>query len=201
MDSMRCRIPGLSAAFLLPLSLFLASCGGRNISEGVVQNLIANLPDEAINKVDVTIDSVRQNGNSAIVQVNVRTAFRLEKVKNDWIIREIRLGDDQWQSLDELREALKRLKIEATRNSLDQVVAALDKFVAKNGALPQFRDYISLTDALTPEYLTPLIRLDSWRHAFFVERIAADTLRLASAGPDGNFGTADDIHATKRFVR
>jgi hypothetical protein len=198
---MRSRLFLFSAALFLPYSMFLTACGGRNISNGVVQNLIANLPDEAINKDDVSIESVTQNGNSAIVQVNVRTAFRLEKVKNDWIIREIRLGDDQWQSLDELREALNRIKIEETRSLLDQVVAAIDKFVAKNGALPQFRDYISLTDALTPEHLTPLIRLDAWRRSFIVEMIGPDTIRLASAGPDGKFGTGDDIDATKRFVR
>lgn len=181
--------------------MFLTACGGRNISDGAVRNLIANLPDGAINKDEVSIESVRQNGNNAIVQANVRTAFRLEKVKNDWIIREIRLGDDQWQSIDELREALNRLKIEGTRRLLDEVVAALDKFVAKNGALPQFRDFVSLTDALTPEHLTPLIRLDAWRHSFVAEMIGPDTIRLTSAGPDGKSGSGDDLQTTKRFVR
>ena len=198
---MRSRLFPFFAALLLPFSMFLAACGGRNISNGTVRNLIANLPDEAINKEDVSIESVRQNGNNAIVQVNVRTAFRLEKVKNDWVIREIRLGDDQWQSLDELREALNRLKIEKTRKLLEQVVAALDTFAAKNAALPPFRDFISLTDALTPEYLTPLIRLDAWRRAFMANLVAGDTIQLASAGPDGKFGTGDDIQTTKRFIR
>jgi|WetSurMetagenome_2_1015567.scaffolds.fasta_scaffold37504_3 hypothetical protein len=201
MNSMRSHLSLPSAAIFLASALLLSACGGRQISDGVVQNLIANLPEEAINKDDISIESVRQNGNNAIVQVNVRTAFRLEKVNNDWVIREIRLGDDQWQSLDELREALNGIKIEETRRLLDQVVAALDQFVAKNGALPLFKDYVSLTDTLMPEHLTQLIRLDAWRHSFVAELISADTVRLASAGPDGKFGTTDDILTTRRFIR
>ncbi len=200
MDSMRSCFILLSALGFLSAGLGLVACGGRNISDNTVKQLIANLPGDAINKNDVCIESVRQNGNNAIVQVNVRTAFRLEKVENEWVIREIRLGDDQWQSLAELRQALNRLKTEETRRLLDQIGTGIDKFLAKNGALPIFTDYVSLADVLTPEYM-PLIRLDAWRRPFAAQLTAADTIRLTSSGPDGEFGTADDVLLIKRSSR
>ena len=79
---------------------------------------------------------------------------------------------------------------------LDQVAEAVRKYRESTGNLPAFKDYIALSDQLSPQYLTPLIRLDSWRQPLEAERPNAETILLRSAGPDGKFGTADDIRHT-----
>ncbi len=82
---------------------------------------------------------------------------------------------------------------------LDEVAAALERYRSKNGALPEFKDYVSLSDALFPDYMTPLIRLDAWRNPLAAYKTGANSVRLVSAGPDGKLGTADDIELTRTF--
>jgi hypothetical protein len=194
---MRSLVPYVSVALIAPLSILLTACGGRMLSKSAAQNLIVGLPDDILNKEGVSIESVGQTGNDAVVETNIRAAFRLEKTRGKWVIRDIRVGQDQWESLSDLREALTRVKTEETQRLLEQVSASIEKYRQKNGTLPSFADYVSLTDSLFPAYLSPLIRLDSWRRPLFAEHQGSGAIRLVSAGPDGKFGTADDIVVAK----
>jgi hypothetical protein len=79
---------------------------------------------------------------------------------------------------------------------LERIGEAIAKYQASNGSLPVFTDYVSLSDLLSPEFLTPLIRLDSWRRPLAAERRDSSSIVIQSAGPDGKFGTGDDIVRT-----
>ena len=61
------------------------------------------------------------------------------------------------------------------------------------GGLPEFSDYIGLSNLLNPDYLTPLIREDAWRRPLAAYRLGSNSVRLVSAGPDGKLGSSDDI--------
>ncbi len=76
---------------------------------------------------------------------------------------------------------------------LDRIADAVRKYREATGSMPSFKDYIALSDLLSPKYLTPLVRLDAWRRPLAAERMDANTIRLVSAGPDGKFGTEDDL--------
>ena len=155
------------------------------------------MPQSALEKEDVEVVKVTQiSGAEAIAETQLKTAFRLEKVKGTWIVREVRLGHGQWEKVSNLAAALEAVKTDETRKMLDQVAEAIRKYRESTGNLPVFKDYIALSDQLSPQYLTPLIRLDSWRQPLEAERPNAKTILLRSAGPDGKFGTADDIRTT-----
>jgi hypothetical protein len=79
---------------------------------------------------------------------------------------------------------------------LEQIAEAVLKYKNANNSLPVFRDYISLSDLLSPKYLTPLIRLDAWGRPLGAERSDGNTIVVWSAGPDGKHGTVDDIRET-----
>jgi len=182
--------------FLICIAL-LAACGGRSISHKAARNLIVDLPREALEKEDVeVIKMTHVGGTEAIAETRLKTAFRFEKVGNEWVIREVRIGHGQWAKIDNLTRALEAVRIEETRNMLGQIAEAVLKYHSANNSMPVFEDYISLSDLLSPRYLTPLIRLDAWRNPLGAARPDGDTVVVWSAGPDREHGTADDIRRT-----
>jgi hypothetical protein len=183
------------------LSIFmLSACGGRAINKKTAQDLIAQPPLGLLGKEQVYIESVTQTGQrDAIVEASLHAAFRFEKVDGKWVIREVRLGKRPWESVDNILRALDQVKGQETRSLLDQIVAAVERYRAKRGTLPEFKDYVALSDALSPEYLTPLIRLDAWQNPLAAYRTGPNSIRLLSAGPDGKPGTNDDIELARTF--
>jgi hypothetical protein len=187
---------------LAPLLLVVLGlgCGARSLRRTTVQGMIVDLPEASFGKDDITIESVQSlGGRSAIAEARVRAALRLEKVGGSWVIREVRIGRRPWTRIDTLLETLERVKVDETRRTLEHVAEAVARYRAAKGALPEFRDYVSLSDALHPDFLNPLVREDAWQRPLAAFRSAPDTVRLVSAGPDGKLGTADDVEVVRRF--
>ncbi|HTY62743.1 MAG TPA: hypothetical protein VMG30_10845 [Acidobacteriota bacterium] len=185
--------------FLFPLLcvLLTAGCGGRSISNTHARDAILEQPQSALEKEDVAVVKIIQvSGSEAIAETQLKTAFRLEKVNGKWVVREVRIGHNQWEKVDNLGKALSAVKTEDTRKMLDQIAEGIRKYREADGNLPPFKDYIALSDLLTPKYLTPLIRLDSWGQPLEATHPDPNTILLRSAGPDGRFGTPDDIRST-----
>ena len=182
---------------LLP-SLLSNGCGGRAINKKTAQTVISS--EAHLKSVDVESVSQTTSGQ-AIVQTRVSAAFRLEKAGGQWVIREVKIGENPWEKLENVLTTLNRVKREETERMLEQVASALDAYREKNGRLPDFKDYVSLTDALNPDYLSPLIRLDSWAQPLVAVRTSASQVQLTSAGPDGKVGTQDDIAITRTYPK
>ncbi len=202
-------LSSLGAAFALPaatarrvilfLPILLTACGGRALNKNAAQELIAAHSHGTLDKKDVHVESVTQIGDSAIVEARLETALRLEKIRGKWVIKEVRVGRDQWENLDDFLRVLNNLKTAETKEILQKVAVAIKSYQEKNGNLPAFTDFVSLTNVLNPDYLTPLVRFDAWRRPLVVERTGPDTIRLVSAGPDGKLGTSDDVVLTRTF--
>jgi hypothetical protein len=183
--------------YLLLAFLLLTGCGGRTINTGLARKLIVTVPGDEVEKEDVEVVNVTQLGRTeAIAETRLKTAFRFEKVNDKWVIREVRIGHSQWEKIDDLMQALQALKEEETRQILEQIAEAILTYHKSNGSMPVFKDYISLSDLLSPAYMTPLIRLDAWRRPLAARLENENTILLWSAGPDGKYGTSDDIRRT-----
>jgi hypothetical protein len=183
--------------YLLIALLLLTGCGGRTISTGLARKLIVDVPAEKLEKEDVEVVKVSQLGKTeAIAETKLKIAFRFKKVKGEWVIREVRIGHAQWEKVGDLAEALETVKIEETRQMLERIAEAILKYGESKGSLPVFKDYVTLSDLLSPMYMTPLIRLDAWRQPFLAKLENANTALIWSAGPDGRSGTDDDICRT-----
>jgi hypothetical protein len=178
--------------FLFPV-LLLTGCGGRSFSTGNARDMLLSLPQDALEKEDIDVVKVTQSsGSKAIAETRLKAAFRLEKDHGKWQVREVRLGHGQWEKIGNLERALEMVRIEETRNMLDRVAQAIEAYKKAKGNWPEFRDYIALSDLLSPAYMTPLIRLDAWRRPFGASR-TNDTIHIWSSGQDGKAGTTDDI--------
>jgi hypothetical protein len=136
---------------------------------------------------------IQISGSDAVVETRLRTAFKLEKTKNGWVAREVRIGGAQWEKVSNLEQALEMVRIEETQQMLERIAGAIIKYREAKGSLPAFKDYVSLSDLLTPSYLSPLIRLDAWKRPLEAARQDSNSILLQSAGPDGTPGTPDDI--------
>jgi hypothetical protein len=193
----------ISARYAAPLMialLLVAACGGRSLNKNLAQSLITKLPPGDLQREDVSIGNVTQvGGDEAIVETRLKTVFRFKKIDGDWVVREILQGPDQWVNIDQFFLALRTVQVDETKKILNQVAAAIEEFRKKNRDLPVFDDYVELSDQLSPAYMSPLIRLDSWRHPLSAVRLDSHTIRLSSPGPDGNPYTDDDIILTPSF--
>jgi hypothetical protein len=197
---MQFSISACRAVLFLLLILSISACAARSINKKMAHDLIVALPEGAFDKDDISIHSVSQTGaNHAIVVAGVQVALKLERIQGNWMIQEVRLGNGEWVKLDAFLRALDQVKSADTRELLEQVVAAAEKYRTKNGTLPEFTDYISLSNSLNPDYMTRLIREDAWRRPLAAYRLGPKALRLVSAGPDGKFGSSDDIELRKTF--
>jgi hypothetical protein len=179
---------------LIAVLLLFTACGRRTMNAHLARDLVLEIPRDTLEKADIEVLTVTQvSGSVAIAETRVKTAFRFEKVQGNWVVRELRLGHGQWERVDNLAQTLERVKVVETGELLDRIAEATRKFREANGTLPLFMDYIGLSDQLTPKFLTPLIRLDSWRRPLWAERTPSNTINIRSAGPDGRYYTDDDI--------
>lgn len=182
---------------LITLIILLTGCASRKISVNSARDAIVALPQGILEKDDVDIVHVTQTSNAfAVVETRVKTAFRMQKVDETWEIRDIRIGNGQWEKVEDLEAALTQVKTKQTRLLLDQVAASVREYRGDTGKMPEFEDYVGLSDVLAPKYMTPLIRLDSWRNPLRAKAVNTDSILVTSAGPDLRYDTDDDISLT-----
>ncbi len=82
---------------------------------------------------------------------------------------------------------------------LDRLSQAILAYAAKNGRVPEFKNFVALSDALYPDYMRDIIRVDAWGRGFSAEGLDPHRLRLISPGPDGQLHTEDDIELTRSY--
>ena len=183
--------------YLVVSLLLLSACGGRAMNKGMARDLIVQIPGEALEKKDVEIVNISQvSASEAVAETSFKTAFRLEKAHGAWVVREVRIGHGQWEKVSNLVKALESVKIVETGEMLDSTAEGIRKYQADKGSMPEFKNYIGLSDLLTPKYLTPLMRLDAWRFPFAAEMNPSGSITIRSAGPDRRYFTNDDIVRT-----
>lgn len=185
-------------AGLFGLALLSAGCGSRALGKRLARDAILDAHADTLSPSDLQVMAVTQVGRGeAVVETQLHAAFRLRKVGGQWLVREVRVGEGQWESLDDILRSLQQVKIEETRRSLEKIAAAIDAYRQKYGRLPAFRNYVDLSDALYPLFLSPLIREDAWKRPLAATSAGPNAVRLVSAGPDGKLGTPDDIELIK----
>jgi hypothetical protein len=124
---LRSRLGSLSLVLVLLANA--AACGGRTVTRRSAEKLLVSLPSGILDEKDVEVLGVTQiSSNNAIVDTRVRAAFALEKVDGKWVVRQVRVGNEQWESIDNLRAALNRIKTEQTRQLLETVASSIARY-------------------------------------------------------------------------
>jgi hypothetical protein len=186
-------------------SIFLAICllmtsltiAAPKLSADQARRLIARVAGFALKNDDVRIESISMFGSSAVVEAEIRTAFRFEHREGGWRIAEMRVGPDRWEDVELFARALNAEKRERARAELETIAAALRAFRRDHGFYVVADSHAVLIDHLSPRYLSRVIRLDPW-HRDYLYRGTRDDFELRSAGEDGRAGTEDDIVVSAR---
>lgn len=193
------------------LSLILPLGGGRllasesvaeppisslsSLEVGTVRRLLQRLGGADFESNQVEIRKISPGiGGEAIVEARIETAYRLRKQDGDWEVAEVRLGDRQWESLELIREGVRREKVRRTRLQLRELTASLSSFLAANGSYVEAQTIQGLLDGLTAAHLRVPQWFDQWGTPLLY-RGGKQEFRLRSAGPDRQFETSDDLVA------
>jgi hypothetical protein len=195
-----CALSRLRFAFLG--CLFLSGCTGLRLSHDEARKKIAEIGRSNLVPAAIEIRRiVSQNDTEAIAEATITLAFQFKRANpnSEWQIQAVRLGDRDWISLDELLAGINEGRRRATSDSMQKLAEAVEKFRMANGALPDARDIVGLTDVLNPRYMSELVREDGWGKPIHYEVMGSAAFRLTSDGPDGRGGTSDDIVITAQL--
>jgi hypothetical protein len=182
---------------LLFLLVFLAApgCGGARLSHEEIRKQVAELGSSSLVPDAVSIRRiVSQGGNRAIAETSVELAFQMERDSENspWHITSVRLGDQNWVSVQELIAALNETKRKVTAASLEKLTAGVATYRQRNGSAPAGTDIKELTDVLHPLYMKDLVLDDAWGRQILVETTPPN-IRFRSVGADGMRDTPDDL--------
>jgi hypothetical protein len=180
---------------LLGLSTVFCGCGGARLSHNEIRKQISELGSSTLVPGSVSVRRVvDQSANRAIAETTVDLAVQFERdtAGSPWHIASVRLGDQNWVSVNELVAALNDARKRETSASIDKLGAGVAAYRQRNGTLPPAGDIKALTDVLHPQYMKDLVIDDGWGHPMDVE-VSGTDLRFRSLGPDGRRGTSDDI--------
>ncbi len=177
------------------LTLIILTMGCGKSLERQVQDQVRRLDGANWSKENVTVSDAKVVGDQATAEITVRVPARLERTDGRWYIREIRLDDRRWESLDRILAALEELRLNDARSQLDAVAQAADRWIREGGSLSDVGSYVELVDRLSPAYLPDVIRVDPWGTPYRLVAAAGNSWRIVSAGSDGKLGSDDDLWA------
>lgn len=183
----------MKAILVLAVLALFPGCG-KNLRDQVRES-VRTLDNASLSKKDVEIIEVRETGDLAIAEVKVRTALKLRRKDDGWVLEEIRIGDRRWEKAAHILAAIDEKRTETTRSLLKKLADGIAAYAAEKGGVPPASDFEGLMNELAPRHLNPPIRLDAWSNPFSYQRISNYVYDLRSAGPDGQFQTADDLSA------
>lgn len=148
---------------------------------------------EPLTRGPLTIKQLSLMGSSAVAEVEVAANFSLSKdARGKWRVTSIEVGGETLSELETLWRSIDSRKATRAREDLAVIREALEAFRRERGFYVVGEDSVVLLDHLSPHYAKRIIRIDPWHNPYrYTGSTAAYT--LASDGPDGKRGTADDV--------
>jgi len=179
----------LSLALLTVLGL--AGCA-KNVNRQI-KEAVAHFDNLDLSENEIEILSTQELGGQAIAQVQIKTAVKLAKKNDRWVVDEVRIGDRRWEKADHIRAVLRSQRTETTRKELQAIGSGIRRYSEREGNLPQVSDFRALVAVLTPQYLPEAMDLDAWSNAYAYRRVSPQVVEVRSSGPDRLYGTQDDL--------
>ncbi len=162
------------------------------------RELLRKLGGAELKSDQVRIKTVSNGfGGNAIVEANIETAVRFAQEKGEWKVADIRLGDQHWESVELVTEAIRREKIRRTEERLQNITKALEAHKEDRGGYVVAENFDQLLEQLAPRYLPMPVRFDLWEQPLLYRGTATE-YRLSSSGADLKAGTGDDLIVEKR---
>ncbi len=183
---------------ILVLGSLLVFGAKGDLTAKQAREMLRKLGGAELKSEQVRIKTVSNGvGGNAIVEATIDTAVRFKQEKGEWRVADIRLGDQHWESVELITEAVRREKMRRTQVLLQKIADALEAYKKDQGRYVVTTDFTQLLDQLAPRYLPVTIRFDLWEQPL-AYRSMGNEYRLNSAGPDLKHDTGDDLIVEKR---
>lgn len=180
------------------LTLGVVVWAAADLTAKQARELLRKLGGAELKSNQVRIKTVSNGfGGNAVVEAQIETAVRFKQEKGEWKVADIRLGDQHWESVELVTEAVRREKIRRTEEMLQKISKALAAYHEEHGGYVVAENFDQLLDKLTPQYLPMPVRFDLWEQPLLYRGTAAE-YRLSSSGPDLKAETGDDLIVEKR---
>jgi hypothetical protein len=148
---------------------------------------------EPLTRGPLTIRQLSLMGSSAVAEVEVEGVFTLAKdARGRWRATGFEVGGETIADLGALWQSVDARKAARAREDLAEMREALEAFRRERGFYVVGEDSAVLQDHLSPRYAGRVIRIDPWHNPYRYAGTQA-SYTLASDGPDGKQGTADDV--------
>ena len=148
---------------------------------------------EPLTRGPLTIKQLSLMGSSAVAEVAVAAVFNVSKdARGRWRVTGFEVGGETLGDLQALWRTADARKAARVREDLSEMREALEAFRGERGFYVVGQDAVVLYDSLSPRYAKRIIRLDPWHNPYRYAGTPA-SYTLASDGPDGKQGTADDV--------
>lgn len=185
--------------FLLVVGIAAAFAASNKLSAKQARELLRKLGGANLKSDQVRIITVSNGigGSNAIVEAQIETAIRFKQEKGEWKVADVRLGDQHWESVELLTEAIRREKTRRTELILNKIVAALDAYRKEKSAYLIAENFDKMLDILSPQFLPTPLHFDLWEQPLTYQGTTGG-YKLSSAGPDLKIGTSDDLVIEKR---
>ncbi len=192
-----CMIPRfIFAITILTISIAVWAAGGLTAKHA--RELLRRLGGAELKPDQVRIKTISNGfGPNAIVEAQIETAVRYKQEKGEWTVADIRLGDQHWESIELVTEAIRREKIRRTEDVLQRLSKALELYKRDRSGYVVTANFDQLLEQLAPDYLPMPVRFDLWEQPLLYQGTITH-YRLSSAGPDLQAGTVDDLTVEKR---
>ena len=152
---------------------------------------------EPLTRGPLTIKSLSSLGSSEVAEVAVEATFTLSKdARGGWVVSEVSFGGGPGVDPNALWPSVNSQKAERARAELSTVRDALEAYRRERGFYVVAQDSVVLMDHLSPRYIKRIVRLDPWHNPYRYTG-TTDSYTLASDGPDGKPGTADDVTVSR----
>ena len=152
---------------------------------------------EPLTRGALTVKQLSPMGSSVVAEVVVAATFSLSRdARGRWRVAEVSAGGESSGDLAALWLSADARKAERARADLAALGEALEAFRRERGFYVVARDSVVLFDHLSPRYTKRIIRLDPC-HTPYRSAGSAAAYTLASDGPDGKQGTADDVRLSR----
>lgn len=177
--------------------LVAATSCGKSV-EKQIRDQVRTFDGASLGDKQVEVTKVTEMGDHATAEVQITTGVKMVKENGKWVIEEFRIGDRRWEKVEHILALINEKRKATTLEQMNLITEGIERFANINLRIPQVSSSEKLADLLFPRFQSQFTPVDAWTNPFFYRPRGDREYELRSLGPDGRYGTPDDLIAAIR---
>jgi hypothetical protein len=180
--------------FALFLVLVATISCGKSV-EKQIRAQVRTFDGASLDEKQVEVTNVQEMGDHATAEVRITTGVKMVKENGKWVIEEFRISDRRWEKTEHILALINEQRTTTTLEQINLMTEGIERYAKLNQRIPQISDSEALAAILFPRFQGQFTPTDAWANPFYYRPRGDRKYELRSLGPDGRFGTPDDLIA------